>query len=275
MSDLITKTAFARLINIKLERLNELIKQGYFAEAIVDSKINKNHPAAKKYIEGIQQELFIKEPNNNNSKKTKETITLVSKTIFAKQAGTSLGSVSNAIKRGNLTNAVIGTKININHPEAQLFINRNKAMQNFRDNDNNKPKTELEYNSELPKETTEVEQYYNLSLREIINTFGTDYRFNEWLKAVKNIEDIKEKRIKNEHSMGSLISREFVRSHIFSLIETSNIRLLSDSPRTITARVLEANETGSTREQIEKIVCDLLSKQIKNIKVRAMRSLDE
>jgi len=40
--------------------------------------------------------------------------------------------------------------------------------------------------------------------------YGTDIAFSDWLRAVKIIEDINEKRLKNEHTISELVSRQLI-----------------------------------------------------------------
>jgi hypothetical protein len=194
---------------------------------------------------------------------TKVIRKLISKTEMSKRAGVGKAAVSQALKRG-LGEALYADRIDSNHPEAIKFIERNLKRQNIM------PKIDAQ---DLPQRESLVEKYLEWSLKEIIDVFGTDVEFLDWLKAVKSMEDVKEKRIKNAVAQGELITREFVSTHVISIIEAAFSRLLNDSPRTLTARVLEAKEAGQSREKIEKLVCDLLSVQLKGLKTRAKRAL--
>ena len=189
----------------------------------------------------------------------------INRTQFARTAGVTRGAVTRALD-GRLGAALVGTKIDVNHSEAVAYLDKHAALTAARKARDEKAGVTIENESK-------VEKYLDLSLREIIAFFGSDIEFIDWLKAAKILEDVKEKRIKNELSLDNLIPRDFVKSHILSLIETVNVRLLHDSPRTIAARVLDAFESGETRENIEKLICDLLSIQLKNVKTRVVRSL--
>jgi len=191
---------------------------------------------------------------------------VVTQTAFSKIAGVTSASISKAILAG-LAPALVGRKIDAGHPTALKYMARQKALANL--------KKETDAIGDAPRDISKVEKYLELTLREILEAFGTDVEFLDWLKSVKQLEEIREKRIKNEVTLGNLISRDYVRTHVFSLIETANVRLLNDSPRTITARILEAKESGESREKIEKLVCDLISVQLKGIKLRARRALQE
>jgi len=208
----------------------------------------------------------------NKKQTTKDKVNLVTRTNFAKMAAVSPSNISKAInKTGLLTKAVVGKKIDANHPDAVLYLARNKARLEAK-----KRKSQNVGNNFLEEKLDgEIEPFLDLSLREVVELFGTDEKFSEWLKAAKIIEDIKEKQIKNNTSLNELIPREYVRTHLIAFIETLSVRLLSDSPRTIAARVLEAKESGESREKIEKLIGELIGAQIKGTKLRIRRSLHE
>lgn len=118
-----------------------------------------------------------------------------------------------------------------------------------------------------------IEAFADMTLRQLIHRFGTDSRFVDWLTATKRIEEIKERRTKNEKMMGELIPRDFVAKYLFGAMEESNTRLLNDSPRTIAATAAEMVEAGEPLEQIEERVRELISSQIRNMKTRAKKAL--
>src|SRR5690606_8499244 len=70
-------------------------------------------------------------------------------------------------------------------------------------------------------------------LAPLTERFGLESAFKDWLDALKKIEEIREKRLKNEALEGNLIERELVKTHVFGAIESGNRRLLSDTPKTI------------------------------------------
>jgi hypothetical protein len=204
--------------------------------------------------------------------KKQTKVDLVTRTNFAKMAGVGLTAISEAVKSGALAKAMVGKKLDANHPDAVLYLQRNKARleakkRRNQDNIGNKVLTE--------KLDNKVEEFMDLTLREVIEFFGTDEKFSEWLRAAKTIEDIREKQLKNRVTQGELIPRELVRTSVFAYLEILNLRLLGDSPRTITARVKESLEAGESREKIEKLVGELIGIQLKGAQLRIRRSLRE
>ncbi len=107
----------------------------------------------------------------------------------------------------------------------------------------------------------ELEQVAEL-LRPLLERFGTETGFRDWLLALKEIEVIREKRLGNEETEGELISRGLVRTHVFGRIEACNRRLLGDLPKTLVARVYALASTDTPPEVAEDVVRDLIGSQL-------------
>jgi len=185
---------------------------------------------------------------------------LVTRAKFAELSGTSRPNVTNLCK-GTFSPALVNNKIDLDHPIVNSYLHEKGII--------GSSKTE-----EVPQRNHKhPSEYLTMTISEVIDEFGTDEKFVDWLRAVKEIELIIEKRLKNSQTQGDLISREFVRNHVFSYIETANVRLLTDSPRTIAARVIEEVKAGKEKEDIETLIRDLISQQIKHVKEQVTRGL--
>lgn len=194
---------------------------------------------------------------------------LITKTQLAKLAGVSLPAVSQKLKT-DLADAIVGKKLDADHPAVEKFLNSTRKRQASEDKYEKQQKNRLD---EQKQKELKVEKYLDLTLREIIKLFGSDSEFVDFLRASKLIEEIQEKRIKNEISLSKLISRDFVKDKVLNLIDNSNRRLLVDTPRSIVTRVINAKETGESKEIIEQIVTALISAQLKSVKQQAQRNL--
>jgi hypothetical protein len=113
----------------------------------------------------------------------------------------------------------------------------------------------------------------DMTIREVIKRFGTVTAFKDWLTSLKAIEDIRERRLRNEEADGRLIPREPVKHHVFGAIDAANRRLLNDSPKTIARRVYALAKTGAAIEEAEQIVREIISSQLRPVKVQAARVL--
>jgi len=132
------------------------------------------------------------------------------------------------------------------------------------------PGSESEGFDDLPDD---IRQFGDMTLREVVRRFGTEGRFLDWLNAMKRVEDLHEKRVKNEIVENTLVPRAYVSNHIFSLIEILNIRLLTDAPRTLAVRMIELVNAGETAEAVEDCARLVISSQLKGIKDKVTGAL--
>lgn len=111
------------------------------------------------------------------------------------------------------------------------------------------------------------------ALTPLIDRFGTHFQFSTWLSSLKDIELIREKRLKNGETEGGLISREIVQNFVFGAIESAFKRLLGDASKSIVSKVMNCVRTGGTSEEAQRIVRDEISKQLKTVKATSARNL--
>lgn len=134
---------------------------------------------------------------------------------------------------------------------------------------------------ELPQELSEgtieipqeIEAFLNWTLLELIDKFGTDTRFVDWLAATQKIEAINEKRLKNAQTKGVLISRSLVKSGVIDVFNSAHLRLLKDGAKSIAAGVISKHSAGAELSEVEAYVSDILGSFIKPIKSKISRIL--
>lgn len=119
----------------------------------------------------------------------------------------------------------------------------------------------------------DIEGMADMTLRELIEKFGTATRFHDWLKALKEIEAVNEKRIKNAQSRGRLISRSLVETGVIDPFNSAHIRLLTDGAKAITTAVLAKHQAGVEEQEIEKYVTDVVGSFIRPVKNKIERNL--
>lgn len=119
----------------------------------------------------------------------------------------------------------------------------------------------------------DIQAFADMTLRELIEKFGTDTRFVDWLKATQTIEAINEKRLKNAVSRGELVNRNLVRVGIIEPIDAAHIKLLTDGAKTIARRASAMTAAGREPEEIEKFVADQISSFIRPVKSKVARAL--
>lgn len=111
------------------------------------------------------------------------------------------------------------------------------------------------------------------TLRPLLERFGTETSFKDWLDSLKRIEEIREKRLKNEETEGLLIRVEPVKVLVFAVIDSAQRRVLSDAPRTIVRRVYAMAGSGTPVEEAERTVRELLGSILRPVKATAERVL--
>jgi hypothetical protein len=125
---------------------------------------------------------------------------------------------------------------------------------------------------EIPDNITE---YADLTLREIITRFGSDAMFVDFLKALKSIEDINEKRLKNAQTEGTLVARELVRIGVIDVVDSAMRKLLTAGVKKIARMAHSMTKAGESIEKIEDEVKDQVGQYVKNIKIKSAKALGD
>ena len=121
----------------------------------------------------------------------------------------------------------------------------------------------------------DISRYADMTLRELVDRFGSVRALKDWLEALKKIEDIREKRLNNEEVQRQLISRELVKTHVFGFLEAGNRRLLGDTPKTIARRLYALARSDQPIEEGEKLVREIIGSQLNPQKERVSKLLRE
>lgn len=197
---------------------------------------------------------------------------LVTKAAFGRQAGVSSAAVSKATAAGGpLAPAVVGARIDKAHPAATAYLERHAKKEKRPPKAKPKARSAAAIPADVVPE--DIEALADFTLRDLITRFGTDTAFLDWLKAVKAIEDIAEKRLKNAEAAGRLIPRELVRTHIFGAIEATHTRLLSDAPKTLARKIYAAAKSDQPVEEAEAMIRKAIGAQLQGVKAKATRAL--
>lgn len=123
---------------------------------------------------------------------------------------------------------------------------------------------------EIPED---IQAFGHMTLFDLIEKFGTDGRFVDWLSATQKIENINEKRLKNAQTEGELVSRKLIRTGIIEPIDACHIKLLTDGAKTIARRATAMHSAERQLEDIEKFVADQITSFIRPVKAKVARAL--
>ncbi|MFK5915346.1 MAG: hypothetical protein QM484_13325 [Woeseiaceae bacterium] len=194
---------------------------------------------------------------------------LVSRSEFARMAGITPGGVTKACKK-ILAPATVGKRIDANHPAAIAYI-KNRTGDTTTVNGWN-ARNELKKQAAL--EALKNESYADMSLREVVKKHGTDIAFSDWLRAVKLIEDISEKRLKNSQTKSELVSRHLVKNCLVEPFEALHKRLVTDGTKVIVSHVITMSEVDHSVEMCERLIAVQISSYIKQMKCEALKMLN-
>ncbi|MCH9712763.1 MAG: hypothetical protein K0U20_09085 [Proteobacteria bacterium] len=148
---------------------------------------------------------------------------------------------------------------------AKNHTKKTAALENLNDS--------IESGTTLHEIPEDIKAFADMTLAELIKRFGTDGAFVDWLRAVKSIEDINEKRLKNAVTRGELVSRNLIKVGVIEPFDTAFNKLLTDGAKTIARRVCAMNGAGRSVEDCEDFVADQVSSFIKPAKAKISRTL--
>jgi len=193
---------------------------------------------------------------------------LVSRSEFARMVGITPGGVTKACKKV-LAPATVGKRIDANHPAAIAYI-KNRTGDTTTVNGWN---ARNESKKEAALEALKNESYANMTLREVVKKHGTDVAFSDWLRAVKLIEDINEKRLKNERMISELVNRQLVKYCLIDQFNELNKQLITDGAKAIVQCVANVTEADRNIDECERHIADQISLHIKKLKYEALKCL--
>lgn len=218
---------------------------------------------------------------------------LVKRAQLAKLAKVSMPNVTQLCRPGELLHpAVAGKLIDAGHPVVvQWLVDRAEApdgvaisrrAQRAKGKSNPTKKTLKRVIPVTPTEvsglndsgtSSDASSWADLSLREVSSRFGGEPQFTNWIKALAIIETVRERRLKNEESEGSLIARSLVETHLLGLIEEQHQRLLTDLPKTLARTVRAHAQSNTPLEQSEREIRSVLGKTLEATKSKVSRKL--
>lgn len=216
---------------------------------------------------------------------------LVTRAELARIAGVSAMAITK-VCRTKLADACVGQRVDVDHPSVLAYLaSKGAAPPSVADSPPQPPPepTKLRLVSTpsttddpaprapppvpAPDERVDIEQYADMTLRQIADLFGTVTAFKDWLDARKKQVAIREKELRNWEVEGKLIPRDAVRTHVFGAIDGATRRLLQDAAKTIARRLYAMAKSGSTIEEAEQVVREIIGSQLRPVKDVAVRTL--
>lgn len=140
------------------------------------------------------------------------------------------------------------------------------------------PKPTREQPEDLPDQPEDegsLEDLADLGLlvQPLLDRFKSAAAAREWAKFQSILETTAGRKLANAQARGEVIPREFVRSNVIGLIDGVTSRLLSDTPKTLCRQLYSLARSGAPVEDAEKMIRQLLGKQLAGLKARAEKAL--
>jgi len=203
---------------------------------------------------------------------------LISRTELAQRARVSKAAITKACNK-NLADAVVGKRVDASHPLVVEYLqNREEPLTVKIDGRSNpihlaghgsakqRKKDLSRVGEDTPFIPENIRAFVDMPLRKIINEYGTDIAFVDWLKAVKEIEIIYERQLKNATTASNLVARELVEVSIIGPMNTAHTQMLTDGAKTIARRAVAMTKAGDPVEDIELLVSEQIGSFIKPLK---------
>ena len=183
---------------------------------------------------------------------------LIGRSKLARIAGVSPAAVTKACKT-QLADACHGKRLDLDHPSVRQYLEKHGV-----------PLTVLR-----PEGAPDVGQLVSWTLGDIVDRFGTLQGFVDYVDVRKKIGETRKIELANDEKHRTLISRELVRTHVFGFIDATNRRLLNDTPRAIAMRLYAMAKAGAPKEDVEGLVRDQISSQLRALRDHASKILRE
>jgi predicted DNA-binding protein (UPF0251 family) len=119
----------------------------------------------------------------------------------------------------------------------------------------------------------DVRKYWSWTLSRCIRVHGTLRGFADLLTAMAKVEQIEERKLRRKADSGTLVSKELVKQHVFSLVERTNIRLIQDLPVALAIEVHQQCKAGATVEEIQGTIMEAVSTEMEMTKKEVARGI--
>lgn len=191
---------------------------------------------------------------------------LGSRSDLAKLAGVGKSAITEATKPGGpLAAARVGQSIDLEHPDCLAYLKRAaKRRQKRKVAEAQASESDPDLVAAQDDDTAaELAEIGGMTIREVVDEFGTKHAFAHWLEALKRMEDIRKLRLSNDETEGALIRREFVKTYLFGAVDSMTRRLLNDLPATAVASIYASARAGEPVEDAERALVGLISDTLK------------
>lgn len=233
--------------------------------------------------------------------------TLITKAQFSELAGVSPAAITKATAPGKLLHrATVGegakARVDPNHPAALEYLEDRKQKgpkvmvtvnggeelpyDEYMEQLEAAPKQRgagaakesrkrvSQYNIDPADVPDNMQDFADMTIREVVVRFGTDYRMVDYLRALKEIETIDANRVKNAKARGELVHKDLITRGVLEPIDSAHRKMLTDGAKTIARRAVAMIGAGRDSDELEKFIAEQLSSFIRPAKAIIKRALE-
>lgn len=204
---------------------------------------------------------------------------LITKKELSDRAGVTKGAMTRLFKMGGrLEDALVDGKVNADHPLVINYIEEKQASP-WRDAEapdraaKPKPATKprpsrldkavakpdtpkaapAEMQTVMPEadDGPDIEELQNMTLRQILDRWGTLPRFVSYLDAVKKMGEIHHRRTMTQERRGDLVDRTLAEITFLGVVEQAFKRLVTDIPEGLAVEVLARAQAGGPDARLD------------------------
>ena len=212
---------------------------------------------------------------------------LVKRAVIADAAGVTVATVSRFMKKGGeLEPAKVGSLIDIENPVAVRFIEARLGHHNdptYKAPRNHATRVtppaedadaELKHRYNMDKLAKRIRDLADKPLSELVRIFGDDVQFEMWLKALKEIEAIDEKRIKNAELRAELVRRDAVQLGIIDPVDELFRKVLQDGCKTMATKAAAMAKSGRDTPEITEQLREIISTYFKAAQRNMLQAIE-
>jgi len=121
--------------------------------------------------------------------------------------------------------------------------------------------------------SSDVRAILDLTLREILDHFGTKQQFKDWIKSIRDIEAIHLLQVDTAIKEGFWVSKDLVMRGVVEPFTTAHIRMLTDGSKTLARRIAAMTSAGRDIKECEVFAEECIKGFIQTAKKRALEAL--
>jgi hypothetical protein len=211
---------------------------------------------------------------------------LLSQSAFAREIGCSQQAISKACREGGpLFAALYENRIDVESEEAIEYKDQKKLKKNIKKKLKPKKKQKKvqviekadddEYMiDDLETGRRDLIEFGEMKINWLVARFGTAPECLTWVKAMHEMEKVRERRIKNDQKTRQLVSRELIKMGLIDPIEETWTRMLTDGSKTEAIQAYAMAKSGRTVDDIEKFIRENKSRFIRVAKERIVKIIE-